>query len=134
MNITQTLGTDIAHVNGDLVKAANGDQATISGLANLRAALFHRLMTVPGTLVHRPDYGCGVPSYQNAPNSFTVQQELAVIIQEQFMKDPRVQSVTSVAIDFSDQNPELSTISIFVIPVGYTDSQQMLYTPFAGGI
>lgn len=134
MNITQALGTDIAHVRGDLVLSSTGDLGTISGIANLKAALFHRLMTVPGTLVFRPTYGVGVPAYQNAPNSYTLQQDLAGKIQEQFILDPRVQSVTSIAIDFSDTNPELSEIRVFVIPVGYTDAQEMVFTPFAGGI
>ncbi len=131
-NVTQALGVDIAHVRGDLVRASNGDQGTIRGLPNLKVALFHRLMTVPGTLVHRPTYGVGVMLYQNSLNSFSMQQKLAAKIQDQFSLDPRVQSVTSVSIDFTDQNPQLSIIRVFVVPIGYTDAQEMTFMPFSG--
>ena len=42
-NITDALKTDIAHV-GDLVRTPGGDLGYIAGLANLKNALFHRLI------------------------------------------------------------------------------------------
>lgn len=132
-DINTALKNDIAHV-GDLIKTAGGDLGQIEGLPNLKNALFHRLMTVPGTLVHRPTYGVGMPLYQNAPNSLTLQQEVAALIQEQFIQDPRVQAVSSVSITSEDGTPQLMKLSVSVIVVGYTDAQQMTFTPFAEGV
>lgn len=132
MNINDALFTDIAHV-GDLLITPGGDIDTISGLRNLKNALFHRLMTVPGTLVHRPSYGVGVPLYLNNLSSFATQQRLATLIQEQFKLDPRVEDVSSVSISEDDTNPQITIIRVFIKPIGYSE-QEMSFTPFAGGI
>lgn len=132
-NITEALYTDLAHVSGDLVRDSRGDVGTISGLANLKNALFHRLMTMPGALTHRPLYGVGVKAYQNAPSSFSVQQRLAARIKEQFELDPRVQEVTGVLITAGDTNPSQFVVAVKVVPKGYTE-QEMKFTPFNEGI
>lgn len=131
MNITQAFFTDIAHV-GDLVRTPSGDIATISGLANYKNALWHRLLTVPGTLIHRPTYGVGIMQYQNAPSSYSVQRKLALLIEEQILLDPRTEAVSSINISSDDGTPEQTVIKIFVKPVGYSE-QEMTYTPFSEG-
>jgi len=132
LSINDSLGTDIAHV-GDLVRTSGADLGLISGLANLKNALFHRLITQPGTLVHRPNYGVGIPGYQNAPSSFSIQQRLAAKIVEQFEQDARVASVTNVLIGSDDGTPQTTRIAVFLIPVGYTEVQ-MTFTPFGAGV
>ena len=129
-NITDALKTDIS-LMGDMQVAADGDLMTVSGLNNLRQAIWHRLITVPGSLVHRPTYGCGILLYQNAPTSFTNQQKIASLINDQLPQDPRIQSVTGVSLTLSDDDPELTILSVSVIPVGYTELT-MQFTPFAG--
>jgi phage baseplate assembly protein W len=133
-NITEALKTDIALVNGDLVLSSGGDLALISGIANLKAALFHRLVTVPGTLVHKPTYGVGITQYENSCSSFSVQQKLATLIQEQFALDPRVQSVDTVSISSEDGTPQMTVIKVFITPIGYSDGIPLTYTPFSAGI
>jgi phage baseplate assembly protein W len=128
MNITEAFKIDLAH-KGDFAATPGGDLYTISGLDNLKAALFHRLMTVPGTLVHRPLYGVGAPMFQNSLSSFTKQQELASIIHDQFKQDPRVEDVTSVSVSSNDSSPQQTVIKVFVKPVGYSE-QEMKFTPF----
>lgn len=133
IGITDSLKTDIAFVDGDMTLTASGDLGTISGLANLKAALFRRLITTPGSLVHRPQYGVGVGQFQNSLSSFAKQQQLAALIQEQFEQDPRVQEVSSVGIDASDTSPNLTTIKVSVKPVGYSE-QTMIFQPFSEAI
>lgn len=94
---------DLLH-NGDFVAAPNGDFALAKGLVNLKQALFHRLITVQGALVHRPLYGVGVQLWQNDIGSIARQKALAVAIKEQFEQDERVDEVTSVRI--SKQNTD----------------------------
>jgi phage baseplate assembly protein W len=127
-NITEAFKTDIAHV-GDFLTTPGGDLGLISGLSNYKRALFHRLITQPGSLVHRPLYGVGIRSYQNAPSSFAIQQRLATIIQEQFEQDPRTEKVTSVQVVGDDKDAQKTYIRVFVKPIGYSE-QEMIFTPF----
>jgi len=131
MAITDALKTDISHI-GDMARTSSGDLATLSGLDNYKRALFHRLMTVPGTLVHRPLYGVGVGLFQNGLSSFVRQQKLASLIVAQFMQDPRTKSVTKVAVLANDENPQLTKIQVVVVPLGY-DEQIINWTPFNKG-
>lgn len=88
---------DLLH-NGDFVPAPNGNFAFAKGLVNLKQALFHRLITVPGALVHRPLYGVGVQLWQNDIGSIARQRELALRIKEQFELDERVDKMTGIKI------------------------------------
>lgn len=133
MNVSDALGTDIAHV-GDLVRTPSGDLARITGLANLYNALFHRLLTTPGSHVAKPGYGVGVLYYQNAIASLGKQQELAGKIKQQFELDVRVVAVLSVAINNNDMQPDQTTIVVSIKPIGYSDFTQMTFLPFAQGL
>jgi len=129
--ITQSMGTDISLL-GDMRLTAGGDVQLVAGLANLYQALFHRLITVPGSLVYKPNYGIGITRFQNAPNSLPVQQNIASLIQEQFPQDPRVQSVSSVSITSEDGTPQKTIVAVTLTPVGYNE-QKMSWTPFNAG-
>jgi len=65
-NIDETLGTDISHKK-DFEKAPHGDIALIVGKPNLHSALLRRIVTEKGAVIHRPNYGCGLGKFQNAP-------------------------------------------------------------------
>jgi len=94
---------DLLH-NGDFVAAPNGDFALAKGIVNLKQALFNRLITVQGSLVHRPLYGVGVKLWQNDIATLARQRELANKIKEQFEQDERVDKVTSVRIEKIKEN------------------------------
>jgi hypothetical protein len=126
-SIVDTLKTDLS-----FFADSSGDIGYLNGLQNLQRALFRRLVTVPGTLVHKPQYGIGVGLFQNAPNSFSIQQKLAALITDQFPQDPRVQSVSSVSITSEDGTPEMTKIVVTLVPVGYTE-QPMTFMPFSRG-
>jgi phage baseplate assembly protein W len=131
-SLNDVLGTDILH-QSDLVAQANGDLATQSGLDNMRTALFHRLVTSPGSLAHRPNYGVGIKDYQNAPGSLTIYRKLAQRIQEQFVQDERVEEVTGVRISSDDANPSLIVLAVTVKIVGYQETE-LKFTPFTEGV
>jgi len=130
MASVDVMKTDI-FLGADMAPTSSGDLQTISGIANLQLALFHRLITVPGSLMYWPTYGVGIKTYQNAPSSFTLQQRLAVLIQDQFAQDPRVQSVTGVSFTAADDSPEQTIITVSLVPVGYT-AQTFIFNPFGG--
>ncbi len=94
---------DLLH-NGDFRAAPNGDFALSKGLDNLKQALNNRLLTVKGTLAHRPDYGVGIKTYKSAIASLTKKRELAKAIEQQFLRDERVTSLDGVAFDKEEQD------------------------------
>ncbi len=77
--LNEFLKTDIAH-KGDFVETPSGDLDVISGLDNVKEALFRRLITTPGSIIHRPGYGVGLKNWQNALNTLENQRKLAVKI------------------------------------------------------
>ena len=108
---------DIAF-GSDMRVASNGDLQVASGIANIKQQLLHRLITQPGTLVHRPDYGVGVKDFQNAVNSISNQRALALRIEEQFKRDIRVNDVLNISVENRDDKPEQVIIRIKVLLVG----------------
>jgi len=129
-NITEVMLTDIAH-KSDYVRTTTGDRALVSGLENYKDALFRRLITSPGSIVHRPDYGVGIKNYQGAPLSLEKQRELVVRIEEQFLRDPRTEKVVGISFKTPPDNPSMTKILVSVKPVGY-DEVEMQFTPFEG--
>jgi phage baseplate assembly protein W len=131
-SLNEVLGTDIVH-KSDLLRSPLGDLDRISGLENMKMALFHRLVTSPGALAHRPNYGVGIKDYQNAPGSLSVYRRLAQRIQDQFVQDPRVQAVSGVRISTEDATPNLIQLIVRVKIVGYEETE-LKFTPFSEGV
>lgn len=82
--------------NGDYRSAPNGDLALIKGKLNVRQRLFHRLITVQGSLAHRPKFGVGIKQYQNVTLTIDVQKKIALEMKSQFEQDEAVESFVSV--------------------------------------
>jgi phage baseplate assembly protein W len=131
-NLDESLLRDIVHIS-DLKLSSKGDIDTISGLENVKNALFHRLVTLPGSLAHRPGYGVGISRFQNAVASLSVQREIAGRIQEQFEEDPRVEGVKSVKVIVDDKRPDLVTFIVKVKIRGYGETEAK-FIPFGEGV
>lgn len=119
--IEENLKKDIAF-KSDLVLGPTGDLDTIQGLDNLKEALLRRLLTTPGSMIHRPTYGVGIKNYQNGISSLTTQRRLAMAIIEQFREDERVESVTGVSVEYNDNTPDLVQVKVSVKVVGYGET------------
>lgn len=129
--IEEVMKVDLAH-KSDYIKRSDGDLDTQTGLDNLKWALFHRLITSPGSLVHRPTYGVGIKDFQNAPSSNSAQIQLAIKIKDQFELDPRVEEVMGTRYEVDDARPEMTKVIVRVKPVGY-DEDTVTFTPFGEG-
>jgi len=101
-NIENNFLIDLKH-DGDFSSSNTGDLQTIKGRANLRQAILNRLVTVPGSLVHRPEYGVGLKLFQGAISTLDKQRELTLLIQSQLLEDPRIESVDSVKFKAEDK-------------------------------
>lgn len=122
---------DLAH-QGTLLESSSGDLDTVRGLSNLKQALYHRLITRKGSLIHRPDYGVGVKDFQNAVGSLATFRKLAQAIDEQFRQDFRVLDVTNVAITQDENNTGLFKIVVTIQTAGYAELP-MTFVPFGEG-
>jgi phage baseplate assembly protein W len=124
------LKTDLAFVN-DLAVTPTGDLDIIAGTANMRGAIYRRLITIPGTLIHRPRYGCGILAFQNAPMTLAVKRQMAGKIATNLPLDPRIVSVDNVSITSADETPSqlVITVSVTIIGIGAVTFK---YTPFSG--
>ena len=88
----------------------DGDYVLLSGLNNLRAAIYRRLITRPGEYKFVPDYGVGVPSYvKKRANSTTVDQ-LRVAITEQLLRETRIEEIVDVAIEVDGDSIKIGLI------------------------
>lgn len=130
--IEEFLKRDIAH-KGDFLVTSTGDLDTISGLENVQNALFHRLITSPGSLIHRPNYGVGIKDFQNSINDIENQRRLALRIQEQYELDPRVEEVLGVRVDVGDLTPEKIIVTVRYNVLGYGEVTSR-FIPFGEGV
>lgn len=107
--------SDVYKTDLNFEVTAKGDIDRISGLLNLKKALYHRLITTKGSLIGRPDYGVGIKNYLNAVNSQSTQRKLANAIQEEFEKDERVSKVLGVNIKKDISQPDVVSVSVRVL-------------------
>lgn len=121
---------DIKH-RKDMIRTDGGDLETEVGLDKVKNKLLRRLITVPGSIIHRPTFGVGILQYQNATLTFAKKQEIASRIQDQFLEEPFVEEVTGVSINNSDYEPEKFIIKVSVVLEGYQE-QTIEFLPFEG--
>lgn len=79
-------------------RTATGDIATMAGVTNLQRAIGRRLAAMPGSVLHRPAYGAGLPEFLNQPGTPAKQQQLINRVKQHVIKERRVAEVLSVAI------------------------------------
>lgn len=115
----------------DFIKTPTGDLDTQAGVKNYRDALFRRLITTPGSLVHRPNYGVGIKGFRNSMATLATKQRIARIIKQQFEEDPRTVEVGAVGVEVDDLTPELTKIHVRVQAVAYGELQ-LEFAPFEG--
>lgn len=121
------------HFDFDIKTTPTGDISVVNGVESVRLALFRRLITSKGSIIHRPDFGVGIKDFQNGLNSYSNQTTLANLIKEEFEKDPRVQSVSKVRIKNNNSDPSLLEISISVNILGVGDNS-LTFIPFGDSI
>lgn len=120
--------TDIAFKE-DFSVSPTGDLERISGMENLKEAIFRRLVTQKGSVVHRPNYGASVRDYLNGQLSQATISRLIQDIKEQLQNEQRIESVGDVYFVSDPSNPSKIKIVMVVKPVGQMP-QQLNFLPF----
>ncbi len=91
--VDDALGRDVAlpeDPEDPLRITATGDLAVVSGRENVRAALRRRVVVAAGELLHRPEYGAGVPLYVERSSAPVWRSRLANAVRRNLLRDPRV--------------------------------------------
>lgn len=91
------LGVDI-FFNGDYEMSAAGDFAIVTGFAALNQAIYHRLITKPGSFVYRPGYGVGIQRWAKRRNLLSDMHELEQTVEDQLSFDVRISKVEKVFV------------------------------------
>lgn len=108
----------LTDVDVEFTLSNTGDFEQTKGEANVTKRLLRRLMTVKGTIVHRPTLGVGLKTFVNSINSLETQRKLASEIQEQFEQDPDVEKVVGVKISTDSSNVTMLHIRVKLVGVG----------------
>lgn len=80
----------------------SGDLPLVTGRTNLRAALRRRFVVAPGTLVHRPEYGGGLPLYIERIANRRIQSQLATALRRNALRDSRIRDATITVAAVAD--------------------------------
>ena len=128
-NIEEAFLTDLKH-DGDFSSGNTGDINTVSGRDNLRQAILNRLVTVKGSLVHRPEYGIGLKLYQGVLSSLEKQRELALLIKSQLLEDTRIESVDGVKFEADgDYRTGTFIVTVKITAIGIGEIEEKI-SPF----
>lgn len=117
---------DVTLGQADYVTTASGDLAVATGREALRQSLLRRFITRPGEMPTLPDYGAGAVDFVKAKNTAATRAELIGILTVQCLRDPRVLSVDTVAVDRLDDGSDGVKISLNVTPRGRLRSDRSL--------
>ncbi len=128
--IDEVIGTDILH-RKDFAVAPQGDLDKITGIANLKLRLLHRLVTSPGGFIHLPLYGVGIKDFQNAPNTIGNQIAITKRIDEQFLQDDAVDSIRGITFIKENDTPQSLKMIVRINVRGFGDTE-FTFTPFGG--
>lgn len=102
-------GTDIYFRNDYEITSA-GDFLLVSGLTNLREAVYRRLITKPGEYKFVPGYGVGITSYIKRRSNVETLDQLRSAITEQLLRERRIDAVEHVAIERIDDGLKVGII------------------------
>lgn len=92
-----TLGRDVYQEN-DMKVNPRGDLSTVAGVDSLLLKIDRMLVTNPGEVFHRPDFGIGIIRFQNQPNTADNAVKLRNEIVRNLAKDPDIERVLEVKV------------------------------------
>jgi len=100
-------GRDIYFINGDFAISANGDLLLLDEKKTLIQDLVNRLKTVKGSYFIHPDYGTNLYKYIRASGDDTTLFSLINEVEDELLKDPRVDEVDVAVAERSQKSVRL---------------------------
>lgn len=118
-------GVDILF-NGDKRLNAKGDYILTTGVDNLKARIFRRLITNPGEYKPFPNYGVGVERYVKKRMSQSVIDSLKLDIVRNLESDNKIEEVKEVNVEKTTFGNDTG-LKIFVSVVSLGKERQFSY-------
>lgn len=123
--MTNLLLEDLRH-NGDFSSNNTGDISEVTGLDNVRQAILNRILTIKGSLAHRPDYGLGIKRFKGMLTTITNKRDMALEMRAQLEQDSRVISFDGLSI--TDQGSGKFNLMVKLTIIGYNTSSNFEFT------
>lgn len=101
-----------------------GDWPSIYGRDNLNAAVRRRLVTTPGQVVHRPEYGGGLPLFVGRLATPGERARLAAGARQNLLRDTRI-GQASVNAGEAPGMPSAVLVEATVTPAGETEGESV---------
>lgn len=111
--VASALGVDIYFGELGMVVSAIDDWAVVAGVANFQLYTYRRLITNPGDIKARPNWGCGLGRALRKPFTQSLRDELKARITAQIPDDPRVRALREVDV----LRDTIDTIPVFRVPL-----------------
>jgi phage baseplate assembly protein W len=92
------LGVDLYFGELGMSVSAIGDWAVVAGQLNFKLYTYRRLITNPGAIKARPNWGCGLGGALKKPFTNSLRAELKARITQQIPDDQRVRALREVDI------------------------------------
>ena len=99
-NLSQTAGAiygcDIETDASGVLIIKNGDFATISGIANLKQAIEHRITSKYESLIVHPQYGCGLLAILGSKNTPAIRTLARATLVDALNREPRLEHIAQL--------------------------------------
>lgn len=89
-----------------------GGLVLLAGRDALNQDLLRRVVVEPGSLLYRPEFGCGALSRLGGANSPTERARFGVGARRNLLRDPRIKDATVGVAAGTDDNTAVVTLSI----------------------
>ncbi|MCP3670710.1 MAG: DUF2634 domain-containing protein [Gammaproteobacteria bacterium] len=110
--IRRLFGTDI-YFDNDYLITNKGDFQLLEGVANLRQAIYHRLITRPGEYKFVPDYGVGIATYVKRKRTNSNLDSMENAIRTNLLRDSRLSAISKIVVEYINGGVKIA-ISIAV--------------------
>ncbi|MCG8633205.1 MAG: hypothetical protein MI863_05220 [Desulfobacterales bacterium] len=97
-NDNEIYGGDLTLDSGGFLSVVDGDLELSEGMANLKQAIVHRVISEYGSLVIHPSYGCGLLSIAGKKNTPAVNTLARAALVEALQREPRLSRMTGLNV------------------------------------
>jgi phage baseplate assembly protein W len=109
------LGVDLViplDPDGELAQTPTGDLPVLVGRPNLHEAMRRRLATHPGTLLHRAEYGVGIPGFLEREGTPSMRAQIENATRRNLLRDKRLSEVRVTASEGTPDDAAAAAVTV----------------------
>ena len=107
--IRKQYGTDL-FFDEDYLITNKGDYQLLHGIANLRQAIYHRLITKPGEYKFVPEYGVGITTYVKRKRTTNNLDRLKNAITDNLLRDSRIRDIPKITVEYIQDGVKIGIV------------------------